>query len=276
MITFSSGDLNAWLASFLWPMARVLALLATAPVLGHLSIPIRVKIGLGLLITIIVAPTVGPLPQVELSSLSGLLVLSQQILIGLAMGFAMRIVFSAVELAGEIAGLQMGLGFATFFTAQGDGSSLVVGKFLGLLATLTFLSLNGHLLMLSVLAESFTAFPISVEPFSGMGWKRLVEWGSTIFMAGLQLALPVVAALLIVNLALGILTRASPQLNVFAVGFPITLMVGMAALMLSLPYFIPVLERLVMEGLETMLELGGASAGNMSGSSPNRSSGSLP
>src|SRR5688500_16806105 len=265
MITFSSADLNAWLALFLWPMARVLALLATAPVLGHLSIPVRVKIGLGLLITIIVAPTAGPLPQVALSSLPGLLVLSQQILIGVAMGFAMRIVFAAVELAGEVAGLQMGLGFATFFTAQGDGSSLVVGKFLGLLATLTFLSLNGHLLMLSVLAESFTAFPISVEPLSGMGWKRLAEWGGIIFMAGLQLALPVVAALLIVNLALGILTRASPQLNIFAIGFPITLMVGMAVLMLSLPYFIPVIEKLIAEGLETMLEIARAARPSSSG-----------
>jgi len=202
-----------------------------------------------------VAPAIGPLPNVEPASPEGLLVLSQQIVIGLAMGFAMRIVFSAVELAGEIAGLQMGLGFATLFSPSSDGSTLVVGKFLGLLATLTFLSLNGHLMILSVLAESFSAFPISAEPLSAVGWKTLADWGGTIFLAGLQLALPVVAALLIVNLALGILTRASPQLNVFAVGFPITLLVGMAVLMLSLPYFIPVIEKLIAEGLETMLEI---------------------
>ena len=86
----------------------------------------------------------------------------------------------------------------------------------------------------------------------------MIDWGSTIFLAGLKLALPVVTALLIVNLALGILTRAAPQLNVFAVGFPITLMTGMAALMLSFPYFIPVIEQLVSEGLQTMLEIAGA------------------
>jgi flagellar biosynthetic protein FliR len=264
MITFSSADLNAWLTSFLWPMARILALLAAAPVLGHLSIPARVKIGLGILITIVLAPAVGPLPKIELTSLHGLMVLSQQILVGLAMGFAMRIVFSAVELAGEIAGLQMGLGFATFFNAQSDGSSLVLGRFLGLLATLTFLSLNGHLLMLSVLAESFEALPISAEPVSSAGARHLAEWGGNIFMAGLQLALPVVAAMLIVNLALGILTRASPQLNVFAVGFPITLLVGMAALMLSLPYFTPVLERLISNGLQAMMEIAYAATGTLS------------
>jgi flagellar biosynthetic protein FliR len=255
LITLNSADINGWLISFLWPLARILALVAAAPVLGHSAVPARVKIGLGVLLTLIIAPGIALPPRVELLSLEGLLILSQQILIGLAMGFAMRIIFSAVEMAGEIAGLQMGLGFATFFNSRSDGSTLVVGKFLGLLATLTFLSINGHLLMLSVLAESFNAFPISGEPFSVIGWRTLADWGGSIFMAGLKLALPVVTSLLIVNLALGILTRAAPQLNIFAVGFPITLITGMTALMLSLPYFIPVLDQLVSQGLETMLEI---------------------
>ncbi|MDQ3186774.1 MAG: flagellar biosynthetic protein FliR [Pseudomonadota bacterium] len=271
MITLGSADLNAWLVSFLWPLARILALLAAAPVLGNTAIPARVKIGLGVLITLIVAPAIGPLPKVEPISPEGLLILGQQIVIGLAMGFAMRIVFSAVEMAGEIAGLQMGLGFATFFSPRSDGSTLVMGKFLGLLATLAFLSVNGHLLMLSVLAESFNVFPISAQPFSAGGWMILAGWGGKIFEAGLGLALPVVTALLIVNLALGILTRAAPQLNIFAVGFPITLMVGMVALMLSLPYFIPVVEQMVAEGLQTMLDVARAAA-NLAGNSP----GTLP
>lgn len=258
MITLASADLNVWLTTFLWPFARILALLAGAPVLGNMATPTRLKIGLSVMIALIIAPTIGPLPKVEPASPEGLFVLGQQILIGLAMGFAMRIVFAAVEMAGEIAGLQMGLGFATFFAADSGGSTLVVGKFLGLLATLTFLSLDGHLLMLSVLAESFNVFPIAAEPFSGAGWKTVVDWGGNVFLAGFQLALPVVAALLIANLALGILTRASPQLNVFAIGFPITLMVGMVALMLSLPHFIPVIERLVEEALQTMLQVAAA------------------
>ncbi len=272
MITFSSADLHVWMTSFVWPLARILALLAAAPVLGNAAIPTRVKIGLGVLITLIVAPAIGPLPKVEPGSLEGLLILCQQIIIGLAMGFTVRIVFSAVELAGELAALQMGLGFATFFSPHSDGSTLVVGRFLGLLATLTFLAMNGHLMMLSVLAESFNVFPISAQPFSAGGWRMLAGWGGKIFEAGLGLALPVVTALLIVNLALGILTRAAPQLNIFAVGFPITLMVGMVALMLSLPYFIPVIERLVTEALQTMLEVARAATGHSSGNSP----GTLP
>ncbi len=258
MITLTSADINQWLISFFWPLARVLALLAAAPVLGNTAIPARVKIGLGMLVTLVIAPAIAAPPKIELASLEGMLVLSQQIVIGLAMGFAMRIIFSAVEMAGEIAGLQMGLGFAAFFSPHSEGSTLVVGKFLGLLATLAFLSVNGHLLMLSVLTESFNAFPISAEPFSVTGWKTLADWGSQIFLSGLKLALPVVASLMIVNLGLGILTRAAPQLNIFAVGFPITLMTGMVALMLSLPYFIPVIEQLISEGLQTMLDVADA------------------
>lgn len=257
MITFSSVDLNTWLTSFLWPLARILALLAAAPVLGNMAVPARVKIGLGALITLIVAPGIGPMPRIEPASLQGLLIVGQQVMIGLAMGFAMRLIFSGIEIAGEVAGLQMGLGFAAFFSPQSDGSTLVVARFLAFLGTLVFLSLNGHLLMLAVLAESFQALPIVAEPLATDGWRTLVDWGAVIFMAGLQLALPVVTALLIVNLALGVLTRAAPQLNIFAVGFPITLMLGMAALMLSLPYFAPVIERLIMDALDTMHNIAG-------------------
>ncbi len=262
MITLGSADIHQWLISFVWPLARILALLAATPVLGHTAVPARVKIGLGVLVTLVIAPTIGSPPKIDPASLEGLLVLSQQIVIGLAMGFAMRIVFSAVEMAGEIAGLQMGLGFAAFFSPHSEGSTLVVGKFLGLLATLAFLSVNGHLFVISVLAESFNVFPISAEPFLVTGWKTLIDWGSKIFLVGLKLALPVVASLLIVNLALGILTRAAPQLNIFAVGFPITLMTGMVALMLSLPYFTPVLEQLISEGLQVMLDIAAAAYRN--------------
>lgn len=261
MITFSSADIGAWLATYLWPLARVLALLAVAPALGSFAIPVRVRIGLGVLVTLIIAPGIGPVADVGLVSPHALLILGQQIAIGLAMGLAMRMVFSAVEMAGEVAGLQMGLGFATFFTSRSDGSTLVVGRFAGLLATLVFLSLDAHLLMLSVLAESFSALPVSAGALSSDGWQRLVLWGGVIFAAGLQLALPVIAALLIVNLGLGILTRAAPQLNLFAVGFPITLMMGMVALMLSLPHFIPIVEAAIMQGLETMLGIAAGARG---------------
>ncbi len=255
MISVTSAQLNEWLAAFLWPLARILALIGTAPVLGDSSLPLRVKIGLGVLVAVVVAPGVGPVPQVDPGSLPGLLILAQQIVIGSAMGLVMRIVFAAVEAAGEIAGLQMGLGFATLIVPDSDGSTLVVGQFLGLLAALMFLSIDGHLLMIDALSQSFGAFPVSARPFSGNGLTLLADWGGKIFVAGIWLSLPLIGVLLIANLALGILTRASPQLNLLSVGFPITLSVGMVALLLSLPYFVPALLQLVSEGMKVMLEV---------------------
>ena len=171
------------------------------------------------------------------------------------MGLAMRVIFAAVEAAGEIAGLQMGLGFATLIIPESDGSTLVIGQFLGLLAALMFLSIDGHLMMIDTLNESFVAFPVSSQPFSAGGLALLADWGGKIFAAGVWLSLPLIAVLLISNLALGILTRASPQLNLLSVGFPITLGVGMAALLLSLPHFVPSLLQLVSEGMKVMLDV---------------------
>ena len=255
MLSVTSVQLNEWLVAFLWPLARILALIGAAPVLGDSSLPVRVKVGLGVLIAIVVAPGIGPLPKVDPGSLSGLLILAQQIVIGSAMGLAMRVIFAAVEAAGEIAGLQMGLGFATLIVPESDGSTLVIGQFLGLLAALMFLSIDGHLMMINTLNESFAAFPVSAQPFSVGGLALLADWGGKIFAAGVWLSLPLIGVLLITNLALGILTRASPQLNLLSVGFPITLTVGMAALLLSLPHFVPSLLQLVSEGMKVMLDV---------------------
>lgn len=250
MISITTTELNVLLSAFLWPLTRILALVASAPAWGNPSVPMRVRVGLALAITLCVAPTVGPMPQVEPGSQAGMLILAQQVIIGLAMGFTMRIVFVAVEMAGELAGLQMGLGFATFFDPQHAGHVPVVGRFLGLIATLAFLAVNGHLQVIALLSRSFSALPISAAPLAGTGFRAVASWGGEIFAAGLLLSLPVLAALLIANLALGILTRAAPQLNIFAVGFPVTLAIGLLVLGLALPRFIPVLERIIRDGLQ--------------------------
>lgn len=171
------------------------------------------------------------------------------------MGFAMRLIFTAVEMAGDLAGMQMGLGFASFYDPVNASYTPVIAQFLGILATLAFLSLNGHLYMLSVLSDSFQAFPISASLPSAAAFRTLAEWGTTIFTHALQLSMPLIGALMITNLALGILTRSAPQLNIFAVGFPITLTVGFATLALSLPYLAPILDHSLGEALDMMLRL---------------------
>jgi flagellar biosynthetic protein FliR len=252
MISVTSAQLTAWIAAFVFPLARILALISSSPILGNKQIPIRIKVGLAMLITVIIAPTINVPNDIEPASALGLFVLVQQILVGLAMGFTMRLIFTAVEMAGDLAGMQMGLGFASFYDPVNASYTPVVAQFLGILSSLAFLSINGHLYMLSALADSFQAFPISTTLPSAAAFRTMAEWGTVIFTHSLQLSMPLIGALMITNLALGILTRSAPQLNIFAIGFPITLTVGFATLALTLPYLTPLFEHAMNEGVDTM------------------------
>ncbi|MBI3903666.1 MAG: flagellar biosynthetic protein FliR [Nitrosomonadales bacterium] len=255
MISVTSVQLSAWLALFMFPFVRILALVASAPILGNKQIPARVKIGLAMLLTFVIAPTLPAIPEVELSSAPGVLMLLQQLLAGLAMGFALRIIFIAIEMCGELIGMQMGLGFASFFDPQNASFTPVIAQFLGIFAALAFLGMDGHLYMLAALADSFQSFPISAAAPHASAWHTLTVWGGSIFADSLQLSMPVIGALLITNLALAILTRTAPQLNIFAVGFPITLTVGFIALALALSYFAPLLDNITHAGMDTALRV---------------------
>jgi flagellar biosynthetic protein FliR len=252
MFSVTYAQLNAWLTAFLWPFVRILALVATAPVFGNMSVSTRVKIGLGAFITIIVAPTLGAMPQATVFSAAGVWIMVNQFLIGAALGLTMQIVFTAIQATGEFVGLGMGLGFATFFDQQASGSSAVLSSFMNVFAMLVFLVLDGHLQMVSALIATFQSVPISSDLLGAGGFRSLANWGSTIFSAGLLLSLPVVAALLIANLALGILNRAAPQIGVFQVGLPLTMLVGLLLVQLMLPNMIPYFSRLFDSGIEEM------------------------
>lgn len=255
MISITSAELNTWIASFLWPLTRILGLISVAPLFGNVSVPARLKIGLGMMLAVIITPTVPALPAMDPMSLPGLLILIQQFVIGLALGFAMRIVFAAAELAGEVSSMTMGLGFAIFYDPQTRGRSSAISQFVALLTLMIYLATNLHLVLLSTLAQTFTSLPISAAPIAGDGFRQVVSWGGRIFSAGIQLALPIVAALLITNLALGILTRAAPQLNLFGIGFPLTISVGIFMLALSLPYLATPIVRLLHEGIEAIQQI---------------------
>jgi flagellar biosynthetic protein FliR len=255
MLTLSSAQLNYWIAGLLWPLTRVLGLIAVAPLFGHGSIPMQLKIGLGVMVTLIVAPVIPIVPSTDPFSFDGAMITAEQLLIGLAMGFAMRIAFAAVEMAGELTGLTMGLNFATFFDAQSQGESSVISQFLVVLATLSFLAFDGHLQLLSAVADSFTTLPVASSAGGSQGLRQIVEWGGSIFAVGVQLALPMLAALLITSLALGILSRAAPQLNIFGIGFPITLGVGFIVIGLALPEMSAPLEHLFDAGLKVIRQI---------------------
>jgi len=254
MINLTSAQMELWLAAFAWPLTRILALIASAPVIGNPSVPVSIKIGLGLLLTVLVAPLVSVPAGITPGSATGLLIMAQQMLIGLAMGFAMQVVFYASELAGEFIGLQMGLGFATLYDASVPGFIPILGQYLGVVFSLAFLAIDGHLLLVSAVVESFQVLPLS--PFTApSGIFAVVQWGGSIFSFALTLSLPLLAALLITNLALGVLTRAAPQLNIFAIGFPLTILMGFAVLILALPFLAPVMEQQFADALGAMQRL---------------------
>ncbi len=254
MISITSAELNLWIASFLWPLTRILGLVTAAPLFGNVSVPARIKIAFSILLALIVAPIMPPLPVSDPLSMAGLLILAQQMVIGLAMGFAMRIVFAAVEMAGEIIGQSMGFGFATFFDPQSQGHSSAISQFLSLLVLMVYLASNIHLMMISTVVESFTTLPITATT-AGI-FQQIPTWGGRIFSAGVQLSLPIVGALLISNIALGILTRAAPQLNIFGIGFPISLFAGFIMISLTLPYMATPIGHLLQAGIEMVQRLG--------------------
>jgi flagellar biosynthetic protein FliR len=255
MLTVTSAQLLEWVATFMLPLVRILALLSTMSVFGVQTVPARVKIGLGVCLALIVAPGLPAVPAGALGSWFGVGLIVKEIIIGMAMGFATRIAFAAIDFAAELIGLQMGLGFATFFDPQTADQTSGVGRLLGVVATLVFLSINAHLMIIGALAESFRILPLDGAVFGGNAAMAVVEAGRAVFSFGLTLALPVVGAMLVTNLALGILTRAAPQLHLFAVGFPISLAVGFLLLALTLPYLAPMLERMFQHGLELAMQI---------------------
>jgi flagellar biosynthetic protein FliR len=252
MVSVTSSTLIGLLLSFIWPLTRILGLIAVAPPIGNSTVPMQVKLVLGITLAMIVSPTLPPFTSADPLSLTGIMILVQQFVIGASMGFVMRVVFDGIELAGEVVGLTMGLGFASFFDPQTQGRSSAIGQFLVLLATLLFFAFNVHLALLATLVESFKIIPIGADVTTGLSFQKIALWGGEIFSIGMRLSLPIVAALLITNISLGILTRAAPQLNLFGIGFPVTITVGFLMVMLILPYLGLPIENLFQRAIDTM------------------------
>ena len=253
MINVTSAELNAWIAAFVFPLARILTLLAAAPPFNNAGLTTRVRLVLGLAIAMAVSPALPAMPAIEPASGLGLLILAQQMIIGLAMGLALRLVFSAIDLAGMMISTQMGLGFATAYDPQTASQTPVVSELIGMLALLVFLSIDGHLMVLSTLVQSFTFLPVGLLAISEASWLNIANAGGIIFSAGVMLALPAVTALLITNVALGVLGRVAPQLNLIVIGFPVTILLGFIALYVGMSYLAAPLQQLFEHGLRSML-----------------------
>lgn len=234
----SATEITGLVGSYLWPLFRVAAMVSSAPVFGTRSVPPRVKMLSALAITSVLVPIL-PVPQVDVFSPLALLIIAQQILIGLVIGFSVQLVFSAVITGGQIVAMQMGLGFSLMVDPQNGAQSPVLSQFYVVMVMLVFLALNGHLVLVEVLADSFKTMPVSAHGLVANDFMQVVKWSTNIFAGGMAIALPAIASLLVVNVAFGVMTRSAPQLNIFAIGFPITMLLGFALVMVTLPNVAP-------------------------------------
>jgi flagellar biosynthetic protein FliR len=232
---FSEAQLNAWIATYFWPMVRISAMLFAAPLFSSRQVPARLRLFLMLMIAFLVAPTLPQMPAADVLSHSGLIIMLQQLLIGLMMGFILQMVFGALVFGGQVIAYSMGLGFASMVDPANGVQVPVISQFYLILATLLFLIFNGHLHAIELMADSFVTMPVAMDGISRNGLLDLVAWGSRLFSGGMIIALPIVGAMLMVNMGMGVVMRAAPQLNIFSVGFPITMLLGFALIWVSLP-----------------------------------------
>lgn len=235
MVNFSFTQLDALMAQFFWPFVRIGACFMAAPVFGAKFVPPRMRILLALAVTMIVTPLVPTSEPTSPLSLAGMLITIQQVIIGLAIGFALQLVFDALSMGGQLLSNSMGLSFAFNVDPLRGASTPVLGQLYMLLVTLTFLALNGHLILIELLVDGFETLPVGPQGLSSEMTWALLEWGEQLFVGSLAVALPGMTALLVVNLAFGVMSRAAPTLNLFAVGFPITLVFGLAIVFAGLP-----------------------------------------
>ncbi|MEQ6342108.1 MAG: flagellar type III secretion system protein FliR [Gammaproteobacteria bacterium] len=252
---FTSAEIASWIGMYLWPLFRVMALVAMAPVFGAQSVPVRIRVGFSVALTLVIAPVLPPVPVVDPLSSAGLMIVIQQVLIGLAMGFSLKLVFGAFVLAGQLIGQSMGLGFASMVDPLNGVQVPVVSQFYQVLVTLIFLGFNGHLVLLEVLADSFRTLPVGPTGLAMSGVWDLVIWGGHMFSGAVLISLPAVTALLVANIAFGVMTRASPQLNIFSIGFPITLLLGIVVMLVTLPVISPQLNNLMSDVFALMQKM---------------------
>ena len=250
MLSISDADLVRWLGEFFWPFLRTLALFAAAPGFSSTAVPARVKVALAFVIAAVLAPVIQHSAPLTLSVAAVVLVF-EQIAVGLALGFAMQLTLAAMAFAGDFVGVQMGFGFAGLLDAQNRFEVPVMADLFGLVGLLLFLSLNGHLILIGVLVKSFEVVPISPEAgVTVQGWHALASAGALLFQMGVWLALPVVAILLAAQLAMALLSRVAPQINLMSVGFSVLMWVGIAATIAVLPFFVPAVEHMIAAGLK--------------------------
>ncbi|GFM82756.1 flagellar biosynthetic protein FliR [Pseudomonas cichorii] len=254
LLALTDTQISTWVASFMLPLFRIVAVLMTMPIIGTTLVPRRVRLYFAVAVTVVVAPVLPAMPPVEALDLSALLLIGEQILIGAGMGLSLQLFFHIFVVAGQIIATQMGMGFASMVDPTNGVSSAVIGQFFTMLVTLLFLAMNGHLIVLEILVESFTTMPVGSGLLVNNFWELATGLG-WVMSSGLRLVLPAITALLIINIAFGVMTRAAPQLNIFSIGFPLTLVLGMVILWMTMADILNQYQPMAVQALQSLRDM---------------------
>ncbi|MHA7815431.1 MAG: flagellar biosynthetic protein FliR [Pseudohaliea sp.] len=229
------GALLEWLGQFAWALFRIAGMFMVAPVFGARYIPARIRVALAFASALVLFPLLPAAPAVEPFSLAGIVLALEQVLIGVALGFVLQLVFDAIVIGIQTVSMSMGLGFAVFLDSQNGVQVPVLSQLHLLLAMLLFLSFDGHLMLVQLLADSFRVLPIGAGALNADAFWLVASRGSALFLGALKIALPAATAILIVNLSIGVISRAAPTLNLFAIGLPLTMLVGFLVMFATMP-----------------------------------------
>jgi flagellar biosynthetic protein FliR len=253
-MNFTEAQLLNSMAMLTFPLMRISAMFVSMPVLSVRAMPAQVRVILSGVISFLVMPLLPPLPQIEMMSYAGIMIGVQQVAIGLTTGFILQMVFAAVIFAGQGIAYGMGLGFASMVDPQNGQQVPVVAQIYMITATLLFLTLDGHLLLIKLLVDSFTTLPIG-QIFDLNDIWSIIVWSSRVFSDGLVLSMPVIISLLLVNVVFGVASKSAPQLQIFSVGFPITLMLGILLMWVTLPDVLELLPDIFNDAFELLKHL---------------------
>jgi len=255
MLSLTTDQIALWLGSIFFPFVRISAMMLAAPVFGARMVPVRIRVVMAFTISFLTVPLLPPIPVVDPISLAAAGVMAHQILIGVSMGLIVQLVFQSLVIAGEAIANTMGLGFARMVDPANGVQVPVVSSFFVAMATLLFVVMNGHLMLIQMVIHSFEILPISSSGLSVPGIRAVVNLGTQMFIGGLMVALPAVTALLVVNIAMGVITRAAPQLNIFAVGFPLMILLGFIFLSATLPSIFAQFAQMLMDSFESISQI---------------------
>ncbi|BCG64670.1 MAG: flagellar biosynthetic protein FliR [Methyloprofundus sp.] len=254
-MNFTEQELLTQVTLFIWPFVRISSLFIAIPVFSARSTPVKIRIIIAFLTTLIIMPFLPELPPVEMMSYEGVIVTAQQMAIGISMALILQMVFAVMLVAGQLVAYSMGLGFASMVDPASGIQVPVVAQILIISASLFFLSVNGHLLAIELLIDSFTTLPIAMVGLTKADLWAIILWSGEMFAGGMLLALPIVATVLFINISFGVAARAAPQLQIFGIGFPITIMVGMVLIWITIPHMVDIFATLLADGFQFIKQI---------------------